>query len=102
VEVNSCLIRTATSRDATYKNEIGSKTDEEGPNDRHDPMHLVVCRPAVDEEAESHAGAKPDHEQEAVLRLGLVYAIGLHARCLDSRIQGAENDHTQYQRDAQP
>ena len=56
-------------------------------------MHFVVCRPAINEEAQSHAGAEPDHEQEAVLRLWLVYAIGLHARGLDSRIQVAENDH---------
>ena len=88
--------------DETCENEIGSKTDEEGPNDRHDPMHLVVCSPAVDEEAKSHTGAEPDHEQEAVLRLGFVHAISLHARCLDPRIQVAENDHSEDQGDAQP
>ena len=64
-------------------------------------MHLIVCGPAIDEKAQSHAGAEPDHEQKAVLRLGLVYAIGLHARCLDPRIQVAEDDHAQDQRDAQ-
>ena len=46
-----------------YKNEIGSKTNEEGPNDRHDPIHLVICGPAIDKKAQSHAGAEPDHEQ---------------------------------------
>lgn len=57
-------------------------------------MHLVVCRPAINEEAQTHAGAEPDHEQEAILWLGLVDVVGLHARGLDPGIQVAENDHT--------
>ena len=88
--------------DGIYKNEVSTKANEEGPNDRHDPMHLVERSPAVDEEAKSHAGAEPDHEQQAVLRLGLVHAISLHARSLDPRIQVAENDHSEDQSDAQP
>ncbi len=65
-------------------------------------MHLVVCRSVINEEAQSHAEAESDHEQKTILRLGLVYFIDLHARCLNSRIQIVENDHAQDQRDAQP
>lgn len=78
-----CII---PSWDGPYKNEVGSKTDEEGPNDWYDPVHLVVCRPAIEKKAQTHAGAEPDHEQEAILRLRFVYVIGLHARGLDPRI----------------
>lgn len=79
----------------TYQDEIGAETNGEGPDDGYDPMHPMVYRPAVNEQAQRHARTEPYHEQKAVFRFGFIHAIGFHARCLDPGVQGAENGYAE-------
>jgi hypothetical protein len=64
-------------------------------------MHFVVGRPAIDEQPQANAGAEPDHEEEAVLRLRHQYTVGLHARSLYARVQFREDGDPEDQCNAQ-
>ena len=48
---------------------------EEGSHDGHDPLHLVLCGPAVDDETYGHQdGAWQERGQSCVRRLGVFFS----------------------------
>ena len=85
----------------TYNDEKSAKANKDRAGDGHNPVHLVVGRPAINEQAHTHEGAEPDHQHQAILRPRLLYAVSLHMRRLDTIIQGAKKKHACDQRNSQ-
>lgn len=85
----------------TYNDEKGAKANKDCADDGHNPVHFIVGRPAVNEQAHTHQGAEPDHQHQAILGPWPLYAVGLHTSCLDTIIQCAKKKHACDQRDSQ-
>lgn len=51
----------------TYKSQHQTGSDENGADDRHDPMHSRISSPSIPEQADWYGDGSGDHERETML-----------------------------------